>query len=111
MLSGTAGTWRRWSERGAGPQDCPAEPHLPGTQGRSKALGAAGSGRDRGLTWWSSTGSKAWPGMQYPTVLKAPYPAAWGEQEFLFLPLWRQGVDVQLLWITSNDAFNISLHV
>lgn len=71
MLSGTAGTWRRWSERGAGPQDCPAEPHLPGTQGRSKALGAAGSGRDQGLTWWSSPGSKAWPGMQYPTVLNA----------------------------------------
>lgn len=58
---------RVWSRSPA--QDCPAEPQLLGTQGRSKALGAAGSGRSSAGE--AAQGSKAWPGMQYPTVCNA----------------------------------------
>lgn len=70
MLNGTAGTWRRWSERGASPQ------HRTvllshSSQAHRAEQSSGGCKLWQGLSWWSSTGSKAWPGMQYPTVLNA----------------------------------------
>lgn len=66
MLNGIAGTWWRWSERAEGPQHRLALPSYVTCTGQEEF-----GERPWGLQAGSSTGSKVWPGMEYPTVLNA----------------------------------------